>query len=149
LEVKSHKPQNCPEHKAVGYLLMFGNIKGFDWSHTDEFRNNSCWPEDSSNPGSSLIHSDQWMSGTISDAFAERLENVLTNCQPYPGDSESKTNISVSCFLVLVPEKDLFTIHDNKRGMNSYLHLLRVRLSQFSVEKWYAKQCARQLQDPY
>jgi hypothetical protein len=89
------------------------------------------------------------MSGTMGNAFAERLKNVLTNCQPYPGDSKSKTDISVSRFLILVPEKDLFTIHDNKRGMNSYLHLSRVRLSQFSVEKWYAEQCVRQLQDPY
>jgi hypothetical protein len=111
--VKSQEPQNCPEHEAVGHLLMFSDIKEFDWDHTDEFRNNSCWPGDSSNePGGSLIHSNQWMSSTMGNAFAERLKHVLTNCQPYPGDSESKTNISVSHFLILVPEKDLFTIHD-------------------------------------
>jgi hypothetical protein len=88
----------------------------------------------------------------MGNVFADRLKEVLTNCQPYPGDDRPDlidTYTLSSCFNVFSHEGDLLTICNNRQNFNLYLHMSRICLSCFSIRKWYAEQCARQLQDPY
>jgi hypothetical protein len=69
---------------------VYEDIEGFNWDHTDEFRNEWSWPEDDpSSTDSHFIHSDHWALGFMGNVFAERLKEVLTNCQPYPGDEQA------------------------------------------------------------
>jgi hypothetical protein len=42
------------------------------------------WPDDEFAAESSVVGLDgRWMLGLIGDAFAERLREILNNCQPY------------------------------------------------------------------
>jgi hypothetical protein len=86
------------------------------------------------------------------NAFADGLEQILINCQPYPGDDEfirdGLTSLPLH-FHVDTHKNDIFTIQDNKQCFDSHLHVSRVRFSSFSVGKWYAEQCTHQLRDPY
>jgi hypothetical protein len=129
---------------------MFGDIKSFNWDHTDEFQDEWCWPGDESGKlARDIIHSDQWMLRFMGNAFTDRLEEILTKCQPYPGDSEHEAYHSTLRFIISLQGGDIFTIHDNRQCFNSYVHMSRVCLSCFSIRKWYAEQCARQSRDPY
>ena len=133
----------CPEHP--NHILQSCS------SREDAKKIQSKWPQPKDDlVKRNLVHSDQWMCGYIGNAFTERLTEVLTDCQPYPGDEQlDKPMLYTSCFYIPPQEDEIFTIHDNKQGFSSHLHLSWVRLSSFSVGKWYAEQCARQLQDPY
>jgi hypothetical protein len=90
------------------------------------------------------------MIGFMGKSFAECIVEMLTKCQPYPGDNESMglTFLSLK-FHVVLHENNIFTIYDNDCCFNSYLHDSHVCLNLFSVGKWYAEQCAHQCQDPY
>jgi hypothetical protein len=146
----NHKLQRCLDRESISADLMFGNIEGFNWDHIDDFRDEWCWPGDESETlARDMIHSDQWMLGFMGNAFTDRSEKILTKCQPYPGDSEQEAYHSPSRFVVRLQGGDIFAIHDNTQCFNSYVHMSRVRLSYFSVGKWYAEQCAHQSRDPY
>jgi hypothetical protein len=132
---------------------MYNDIEGFNWNHTDKFRNEWSWPED--DPGSTasqLIYSDHWDLRFMGNVFTKRLKEVLANCQPYPGDDRPNlinTYPLSSHFIIFCHEGDLLTICDNKRNFNLYLHMSQICLDCFSIGKWYAKRCMHQLQDPY
>jgi hypothetical protein len=77
----------------------------------------------------------------MGNAFAKRLEEVLTSCHPYPGDGkliEQEHIPSFSCFCVIPQKDDILTMCDNIQGFDSYLQLSQVHLSSFFIGKWYA-----------
>jgi hypothetical protein len=132
-----HGLQTCLDLESVSDDMMFNNIKQFDWEYSDGCQDTHYWPEDSPSPdNNAVVHSNQQMFGFISNAFAERLEEVLTSCQPYPGDGESIEQEHIplfSHFCVILQKDDILTICDNIQGFNSYLQLSQVRLSFFSI----------------
>ena len=89
------------------------------------------------------------MHGFMGNSFAERLQKVPTNCQPYPGDDRLEPYLVSSCFPVLPHKRGILTICDNERSFNSYLHLSHICQDCFLIGKWYAEQCAWQCRDPY
>ena len=92
-----------------------------------------------------MVYSDQWALGFMGDVYAIRLQEILANRQPYPGDYdyEPMDLHFPSRFFILPHEGEVYTICDHLQNFNSYLHISRVRLSSFCVGKWYTEQCAR------
>ena len=86
----------------------------------EEIQSKWPWPKDDPVKGN-LVYSDQWMCRYIGNSFTKRLTEVLTDCQPYPGDEQlDEPMLYTSRFYIPPREDEIFTIHDNKRGFGSH-----------------------------
>lgn len=78
-------------------------------------------------------------------ALATRLERVLSECQPYPGDGpavDRRYQKGDRRFIVKKEYHDLYQIYDRVQGFEAYIHETYLRWDKFSVGKWYAERCA-------
>ena len=72
---------SCSEHP--GHILQSCS------SREDAEEIQSKWPQPKDDlVKGNLVHSNQWMCGYIGNAFTKHLTEVLTDCQPYPGDEQ-------------------------------------------------------------
>ncbi len=74
-----------------------------------------------------------------------RLEQVLTNCQPFPGDGPAVDPTFVAeepRFIMERVAHGLLQVYDRVQGFEAHIHLSRLRDPGFVVGKWYAEQCA-------
>ncbi|PPQ86973.1 hypothetical protein CVT24_002058, partial [Panaeolus cyanescens] len=73
----------------------------------------------------------------------ERMENVLTFCQPYPGDESVEELIIRRRFFVSRRSGDegIFEVADALRDHQLLIHEDRLRDPNFSIAHWYAYQC--------
>ena len=79
------------------------------------------------------------------DEMCTRINTVLTQCQPYPGDGPpidpSYFHGSRRFFVDLQP-RGLYYIYDRVQGFESYLHASVLQWRFFSIGRWYAERCA-------
>ena len=77
--------------------------------------------------------------------LVRRIQNVLTRCQPFPGDGEPVDptfHSGEQRFIVQVQERDLVCIYDRIQGFETDIHKVRVQWGFFSVGQWFAERCA-------
>ena len=108
--------------------------------------------ETASDSGSSLGDLTGYELGKVGDIFAWKVQQVLTDCQPFPGDEIEALPIEFlngkPRFEVTreeeFPNDDMYTISDHSRGIIASIHIARLRHDTFSIGKWYAEICAKQ-----
>jgi hypothetical protein len=74
-----------------------------------------------------------------------RLEQVLTKCQPFPGDGHAVDPTFVageSRFIMKRMDHGLLEVYDRVQGFEAHIHLSRLQEPGFVVGRWYAEQCA-------
>lgn len=74
-----------------------------------------------------------------------RLDQVLTTCQPFPGDGPAVDPTFVDGdprFMMKPVTNDLLEIYDRVQGFEIHIHFSRLQEPDFAVGKWYAEQCA-------
>ena len=127
---EEHRMTTCiPDLESVSNTSMCGDLAEFDWDHTDDHRDSSVWPDSDPAEEINTVYSDQWMLGFMGDAFASRLKEVLTKCQPYPGDNDCTNTFyspESSRFFITPHEGDVYTICDSLQKIKTYLHLSKV-----------------------
>jgi RNase H-like domain found in reverse transcriptase/Integrase zinc binding domain/Reverse transcriptase (RNA-dependent DNA polymerase)/Retroviral aspartyl protease/Zinc knuckle len=82
----------------------------------------------------------------VSDySMALQLNDVLTNCQPFPGDGiavDPTYEDGEFRFLIEGMDRGLLIIYDRVQGFDSTIHLSVLKMPQFPVGRWFAEQCA-------
>ena len=82
--------------------------------------------------------------GNIGDPMGKRLNEVLTRCQPYPGDPPQVSPTFEDRFNIYWDEEQrVYEVFDTLRMMFTYLHRSRLDHHKFSVGRWFAERCAR------
>ena len=79
------------------------------------------------------------------ESTIERLSKVLTENQLFPRDESAMDpilEVGSPRFVVELIEHDLVQIYNRVQGFDSHIHILLAQSSKFSIEKWYAEQCA-------
>ena len=78
------------------------------------------------------------------ELIKQRVQDILTRCQPFPGDSHpiDPTYTQEPRFIVEPCNHDLFQIYDCVQGFEAHLHLSHLRNPDLFLGKWFAKQCA-------
>ena len=79
------------------------------------------------------------------ESITERLSKVLMENQPFPRDESAMDpilEVGGPQFAVELMEHDLVQIYDHVQGFNSHIHISLAQSNKFSIEKWYAEQCA-------
>ena len=79
------------------------------------------------------------------DALIKRIQTVLTQCQPYPGDGkpiDSSFRIGDPHCFIERRGRGLFSIYDRVQGFETEIHVARVRWDSFSIGEWFAERCA-------
>ena len=74
-----------------------------------------------------------------------RLEQILTVCQPFPGDGHAVDPTFVTGdprFIVKRVRYGLLQVYDRMQGFEAHIHLSRLQVPSFAVGRWYAEQCA-------
>lgn len=94
--------------------------------------------------------------GSVGDVLVHQMIAVLTQCQPYPGDSPTVDPTVDSIFQPDEPQFvmehldfDMFVIYDHIQGFDAHIHLSHLHWSTFLVGKWFAELCARHNRFPY
>jgi len=108
--------------------------------------------ETTSDSGSSLGDLTCYELGKVGNILAWKVQQVLTHCQPFPGDEIEALPIEFlngkPRFEVTrgeeFPDDDIYTISDNSHGIIASIHIARLRNNTFSIGKWYAEICAKQ-----
>jgi hypothetical protein len=85
--------------------------------------------------------------------FIERINTVLTKCQPFPGDGEPvdpSYNKGDPRFIIERRERGFYCVYDRVQGFEADIHVARLRWEFFSIGKWFAERCAVNsgLEDP-
>ena len=78
------------------------------------------------------------------DTLITRLTNVLSECQPYPGDSQPvNPNYCEGDerFVVSLRKDDTIEIYDRVQGFEAFISTRYVQWENFSVRRWYAERC--------
>ena len=90
------------------------------------------------------------------ERIAERVQNVLTKCQPYPGDNgripaDPLYEVGDQRFIVERQDRNLFFIYDRLQGFEAKIHVSRLHWHAFSIGKWFAERCAEnsELDEPW
>ena len=90
------------------------------------------------------------------ERIAERVQDVLMKCQPYPGDaSRPQADPSYRAgdqrFVVERQDRGLFFIYDRLQGFEAKIHVSRLHWHAFSIGKWFAERCAEnsELDEPW
>jgi hypothetical protein len=83
----------------------------------------------------------------VGDNIFQRVINVLTKCQPFPGDGAPVdprySPGDVRFHLQLEgPNLDTLEIYDRVQGFETRIRVVILQWPQFSVGKWYAERCA-------
>jgi len=81
--------------------------------------------------------------GCFRNPLGLRLENVLTRCQPYPGDPLGVDENNWSRFHISRDSEGFYEIYDKTRQSETYIHQTRIAHCLFSAGKWYAEWCAQ------
>ena len=79
------------------------------------------------------------------DYLVKRVRDVLTKCQPFPGDSDPVDPTycpGEQRFVVEVQKRDFICIYDRVQGFETDIHKARVQWGFFSVGQWFAGRCA-------
>ena len=90
------------------------------------------------------------------ERIAERVQNVLMKCQPYPGDTsripaDPLYEVGDQRFIVERQDRNLFFIYDRLQGFEAKIHVSRLHWHAFSIGKWFAERCAEnsELDEPW
>ena len=83
-----------------------------------------------------------------------RLSEVLTECQPYPGDGvavDSTYREGDDRFVITKHGVDLIEIYDRVQGFESHISMRFVQWQTFSIGRWFAERCAimQQMESPW
>ena len=84
-----------------------------------------------------------------------KIQFVLDNCQPYPGDNtvlsavDPTYNENESRFIVEKVKNEYLSVYDRVRGFDSYLLWTIAVWDEFSLGKWYAERCAIEDKEEY
>ncbi|KAF4613229.1 hypothetical protein D9613_010697 [Agrocybe pediades] len=92
-------------------------------------------------PNAQGSHPNIWISSPsklMGDPLADRLELVLHNCQPYPGDV---TQQYTGRFTVQRIDGGFYQIFDYLRGYDLTLHSSYMKHELFSIARWYVQVC--------
>lgn len=82
--------------------------------------------------------------GNIRYPMEKRLMEVLTNCQPYPGDPPEVSPTLEGRFEVTWNAvQRTYEVFDTLRVTFAYLHRSRLDHYKFSVGRWFAERCAK------
>ena len=97
---------------------------------------------DESEPGSSCIleAEEAWR-----DTLVLRLTQVLTECQPFPGDGnpvDPTYRDGGDRVVIAFRDQDTFEVYDRVQGFETHLAVQFVQWERFSVGKWFAERCA-------
>lgn len=79
------------------------------------------------------------------DSRIERVQDILTKCQPFPGDGEPVDPSyypGESRFLVEKQGRGFYCIYDRVQGFETDIHESRVQWGFFSIGLWFAERCA-------
>ena len=87
--------------------------------------------------------------GNIGDPLKDRLREVLTLCQPYPGDPPGTDNSCSERFQIGWDPEGFYEIYDITRGVFSYLHRAHLLHRGFSVGFWYTEKFVRRLRHQF
>ena len=76
--------------------------------------------------------------------MAIRINQVLTLCQPFPGNVEGIRDLHPGWerFDVRLEESNYYMVYDAFREMEVYIHRSVLQNDMFSLGKWYAERCA-------
>ena len=78
----------------------------------------------------------------IIESITQRITEVLTKNQPFPGDEramEPMLEDGISRFAIELIQHDLVQIYDRVQGFDVHLHLSLAQSTEFAIERWYAE----------
>jgi hypothetical protein len=101
-----------------------------------------------------LESQNQYQMGPV---YEERIVAILNDCTPFPGDRDDEVWLNKPAgspgspirFEVEFAENGLIEIFDRRRGFCAFIHRNRLRYHGFSVGRWYAEFCAREMGQYY
>ena len=79
------------------------------------------------------------------DTFVTRLSEVLSSCQPYPGDGQpvdTTYHPGAKRFVIIHRDRDIVEIYDRVQGFEAFISVRYLQWERFSVGKWFAERCA-------
>ena len=79
------------------------------------------------------------------DTFVLRLSQVLTECQPFPGDGtpvDPTFREGDNRFVITFRDSDTLEIYDRLQGFEAYISARYLQWERFSVGRWFAERCA-------
>ena len=79
------------------------------------------------------------------DTRIKRIQDVLTKCQPFPGDGEPVDPSyypGERRFIVEKQNRGFYCIYDRVQGFETDIHESRVQWGFFSIGLWFAERCA-------
>jgi hypothetical protein len=81
----------------------------------------------------------------IGDVYTSRVQNVLENCKPYPGDEILGTGFESSDQkrFSVYSDENYFVIFDHSMDLKSHLHITRLYSADFSIAQWYVQRCTK------
>lgn len=85
--------------------------------------------------------------GVMGEVYGARMSTILQSSQPYPGDTDTWVAPKPADgrrFKIDWPVDGLYVIYDKQRGLETNIHITRLRYAHFSVGEWFASECARQ-----
>jgi hypothetical protein len=90
----------------------------------------------------------------IGDSLAGRIMDVLTRCQPFPGDgtpADPCYRANEHRFLIEARDDDVLEVYDRVQGFESRIRKSLAQWEGFSIGKWYAERCAynTELEQPW
>ena len=91
----------------------------------------------------------------IHQKLKEKIQSILDNCQPYPGDDtvlsavDPTYNEDETRFIVEKVKNEYLSVYDRIRGFDSYLKWTIAVWDEFSIGKWYAERCATENKEEY
>ena len=77
--------------------------------------------------------------------FIKKIQRVLTQCQPFPGDGrpvDPSFQSENPRFLIERQDRGFFCIYDRVQGFETSIHIARLRWDSFSIGEWFAERCA-------
>jgi len=83
---------------------------------------------------------DLWM-----DVLMERMAEVLSKCQPFPGDGVAVDPTYCSGddrFLIARRDLEVLEVYDRVQGFEARIAITYLQWERFSVGKWFAERCA-------
>ena len=74
-----------------------------------------------------------------------RLDEVLTSCQPFPGDGSTVDptyHEGEDRFVFALLDLDVLEIYDRVQGFETHLSMSQLRVESFAPGRWFAERCA-------
>jgi RNase H-like domain found in reverse transcriptase/Reverse transcriptase (RNA-dependent DNA polymerase)/Integrase zinc binding domain/Retroviral aspartyl protease/Zinc knuckle len=79
------------------------------------------------------------------DVLMVRLAEVLSNCQPFPGDGPAVDPTYCDGddrFVIARKSLDVLEVYDRVQGFEAHIAITHLQWERFSVGKWFAERCA-------